>query len=91
MCMPLSSFIGEESLFVDAIGRPDGSISLCILFDIVTKQLLHLLFSRKPAMYLNLVNSRSRESHAERVSLRLYSLLVDFASALLRFAQVEHE
>jgi len=38
-------------------------------------------------MYLNLVNARQRESHEERISLRLYSLLLDFASALLRFAQ----
>jgi len=37
------------------------------------------------------VDARPRESHVERVSLGLYSLLVDFASALLRFAQVAHE
>jgi len=30
-------------------------------------------------------------SHVERISLRLYLLLVDFASALLRFAQVAYE
>ena len=33
----------------------------------------------------------ARPRHAERISLRLYSLLVDFASALLRFAQVAYE
>jgi len=30
-------------------------------------------------------------SHVERNGLRLYSLLVDFASALLRFVQVAPE
>jgi len=58
------------------IGRPDGSISLVHYIDIVTKQL--------SARCLNLVNSRP--SHAERISLRLHALLVDIASALLRFA-----
>jgi len=38
---------------------------------------------------MNLVNARP--SHVERVSLRLYSLLVDYASAFLRFAQVAYE
>jgi len=41
---------------------------------------------------LNLVSARP--SHVERVSLRLYSLLVllvDFWSALLRFAQAAYE
>jgi len=33
----------------------------------------------------------ARPSHVERISLRLYSLLVDFASALLRFAQVAYD
>jgi len=33
----------------------------------------------------------ARSSHVERISLRLYLLLVDFASALLRFAQVAYE
>jgi len=37
----------------------------CILFDIVTKQLLHLLVSLKSARYLNLVNAR--RSHIERI------------------------
>jgi len=60
----------------------------CILFDIVTKQLLHLLFPGKSVRYLNLVNARS--SHVERISLSLYSLLVDFASTLPRFAQVAY-
>jgi len=57
-----------------------------IWFEIVTKQLLHLLFSWKPVRYLNLVNARP--SHVENISLPLYSLLVEFASALVRFAQV---
>ena len=50
------------------------------IFHIVKKQLLHLLLSRKSTWYLNLVNARS--SHVERISLRLYSLSVDVASAL---------
>jgi len=33
----------------------------------------------------------ARPSHVEHVGLRLYSFLVDFASALLRFAQVAYE
>jgi len=33
----------------------------------------------------------ARPSHVEHVSLRLYSLLEDFASAFLRFAQVAYE
>jgi len=37
----------------------------------------------------DLANARS--SHVERISLRLYSLLVDFSSALLRVAQVAYE
>jgi len=49
------------------------------LFDIAMKQLLHLLVSWKSARYLNLMNARL--SHAEPISLRLYSFLVDFASA----------
>jgi len=42
---------------------------------------LHLLFaeSRSTVRYVNLVNARP--SRAERISLRLYSFLVDFASA----------
>jgi len=39
--------------------------------------------------YLNLVNARA--SHVVRISLRLYSLLVDFAFALLTFAEVAYE
>jgi len=35
--------------------------------------------------------SESMPSHLERISLRLYSLLVDFASASLRLAQVAYE
>jgi len=31
---------------------------------------------------------KARRSHVERISLRLYLLFVDFASALLGFAQV---
>jgi len=54
----------------------------------VTKQLLHLLVSWKSVRYLNLVNARP--SHVEHVGLRLYSLVEDFASALLRFAQVAY-
>jgi len=38
---------------------------------------------------LNLVNARP--GHIEHVTLRLYSFLVDFASALLEFAQVAYE
>ena len=60
----------------------------CMLFDLRTKQ-LHLLFSWKSVRHLNLV--KARPSHVERISLRLYSLLVDFASALLRSAQVAYE
>jgi len=37
----------------------------------------------------DLVNARP--SHVEHVSFRLYSFLVDFASALLRFAEVAYE
>ena len=73
------------------IDRPDGSISLaCIIWycDETTIS-LHLLFSWKSVRYLNPVNARP--SHVERISLRFYSLLVDFASALLRFAQVAYE
>jgi len=32
----------------------------------------------------------ARPSHVEHVGLRLYSLVEDFASALLRFAQVAY-
>jgi len=53
------------------------------------KQLLHLMVSWKLVRYLNLVNARL--SHVEHVSWRLYSLLEDFASTLLRFAQVAYE
>jgi len=35
--------------------------------------------------------SAYKESHVERISLRFYSLLVDFASVLLRLAQVTFE
>ena len=59
------------------------------LFDIVTKQLLHLLVSWKTARYPNLVNARP--SHIERISLRFDSPLEDFSSALLRFAQAAYE
>jgi len=79
-------------LFVDAIklyGSSRGQEFTCILFDIVTKQLLRLLFSCKSVRYLNLVNARP--SHAEHISLRLYMLLVDFVFALLRFAQVAYK
>jgi len=55
---------------------------LRVLFDIVTKQLLHLLVSWKSVRYPNLVNARP--SHVDRISLHFDSLLVDFASALLR-------
>jgi len=63
------------------IGRPDGSISLVHYIDFVAIQL--------SVRYLNLVNARP--IHPERISLRLHPLLVDFASALLRFAQVAYE
>jgi len=43
----------------------------------------------KSVRYLNLANARS--SHVECISLSLYSLLVDFASAILGFAQVAYE
>jgi len=33
----------------------------------------------------------ARSSHVKHVGLHLYSFLVDFASALLRFAQVAYE
>jgi len=84
-------FISEESLFVDTIiGRPTQQYFTWRIFDIVTKQLLHLLVSWKSVRYLaNLVNARP--SHVEHASLRPYSFLVDFASALLRFAQVAYE
>jgi len=59
------------------------------MIDIVTKQLSHLLVSWKSVRYLNVMNARP--SHVEHISLRLYSFLVDFASALLRFAQVACE
>jgi len=36
-------------------------------------------------------SSDCKANHVERISLRLYSLLVDFASALLRFAQLAYE
>jgi len=58
-------------------------------FDIVTKQPLHLLVSWKSARYLNLVNAKP--SYVEHASFRLSSFLADFASALLRFAQVAFE
>jgi len=63
--------------------------NLRVLFDIVKKQLLPLLVSWKTARYPNLVNARP--SHVEGISLRFDSSLVDFASALLRFAQVAYE
>jgi len=81
----LVTFISEKNLFVDAIKL---SVVQTAVFHLM-KQLLHLLFSWKSVRYLNLVNARP--SHVERISLRLYSLLVDFASALLRFAQVVYE
>jgi len=40
---------------------------------IVTNQLLQLQVSWKSVKYLNLVNARPRESHVERISLRLYT------------------
>jgi len=48
----------------------------------VRKQLLHLLVSWKPVRCLNLVNARP--SHVERISLCLYSLLVNLARNRLR-------
>jgi len=81
----------EKSLFVDAINYRSAKqqYSTWRIFDIVTKQLLHLLVSWKSVRYLNLVNAMP--SHVEHVSLRLYSYLVDFASALLWFAEVAYE
>ena len=75
-------FISEESLFEALLNYRSSrrQYFTWILFDIVPKQLLHLLFSWKSVRYLNLVNARS--SHVERTSLRVYSLLLDFASAL---------
>jgi len=90
MWVSLSHF-SEESLFVGAINYHSAKQQYFTwrIFDIATKQLLHLLLSWKSVRYLNLVNARP--SHVEHVSLRLYSFLVDFASALLRFAQVAYE
>ena len=85
-------FISEEILFLDAIKLSVVQRAVfylySILFDIVTKQLLHLLFGWKAVRYLNLVNARP--SQVERISLRLYSLLVEFASALLRVVHVAY-
>ena len=67
-------------MFAKNIGCPDSSISLVHYIDAVTKQL--------SVRYLNVVNARP--SHAKRISLRLHALLVDFASALLKFAQVAY-
>ena len=47
-----------------------------MMFDIVTKILLHLSVSWKSVRYLNLVNARP--SHVEHNSLHLYSFLLDF-------------
>ena len=81
-------FINEEiSLFEDAFTLSVVQTAVSHL-NIVMKQLLRLL-SWKPVRYLNLVNANL--SHVERTNLRLYSLLVDFASALFRFAQVAYE
>jgi len=79
-------------LFVDAINYYRSAKQQYFTwrtFDTVTKQLIHLLVSWKSVRYLNLVNARL--SHVEHVTLRLYSLLEDFASGLLRFAQVAYE
>jgi len=78
----------KESLCVNAIDCRSArrQYFTWILFDAVTKWLSHLLVSWKSVRYLNLVNVRL--SHVERISLRLHSFLVDFASVLLRFAQV---
>ena len=47
------------------------------------KQLLHLLIFWKSVRYPNLVNASP--SHVEGISLRLYSFLVDFASAQVAY------
>ena len=80
----------EESLFVcviNHIGQADSSTSL--KYYLILWPNKHLLVSWQSVRYLNLVNARP--SHVERISLRLYSFLVDFASALLSFAKVAYE
>jgi len=53
--------------------------------------MLQLRFTESPpGMYHNLV-VHLRESHVECLSLRFYSLLLDFAYAFLRLAQVAYE
>jgi len=54
----------------------------------VTKQLFHLLFPWKSVRCLNLVNATP--SHVERISLRLYSLIVEFAFLDLLRLQVSN-
>jgi len=53
------------------------------------EQKITLIVFLKSVRYLNLVNARP--SHVIRISLRLYSLLVHFASALLIFTEVAYE
>ena len=90
MTVPLTHFYQRGKFVCRHLNyrSSSGQYFSCILFDIVTKQLLHLLFPGKSVRYLNLANARS--SHVERISLSLYSLLVDFASTLPRFAQVAY-
>ena len=83
MCVPLSHFFGKENLFVDAIKLSVVQMAVFYMYIIsyCDETTIKLIGFLKSARYLNLVNARP--SHIERIGLSLYSLLVDFASALL--------
>jgi len=84
----LAISISEESLFVDAVKLSVVQTAVFYMNIIwyCDETTIALIGFLKVAQV-----SESMPSQVERISLRLYSLLVDFASSLLRFAQVAYK
>jgi len=87
----LVTFISAESLFVDVMKLSVVQTAVFHLYNISYRdeKTITLIVFVKSVSYLNLMNAKS--NHVERINLRLYSLLVDFTSTLLIFAQVTYE
>ena len=82
----------EETLFVDAI----SSVGKTAVFNLnniwyCDETTITLIVFLKDGQVSESIVVNAKPSHVQHVSLRLYSFLVDFASALLRFAQFAFE
>ena len=91
MCVPFSHF-SEKSLFVDAINYI--SVGQTVVFHLKNiwycdETTITLIGFLKVGQVSESVNARP--SNVEHISLPLNPFLVDFASVLLRFAQVTYE